>query len=147
MILEKKMMEMENAEKKNDKKLGVYEEINEKRIVSLENIIKKLNNLIEEKDDRIVQLGKKIDDLEKRLTAKKDDEINKKLQNLETLINKQINDKLSSLETNIKDITKIIFKLTKCEFTSYSESVLKTHIKKIHDKLSKSKEATQMRFM
>ena len=68
--------------------MEVYEEINEKEFESLENIIKKLTNLIEEKDDRTVQFGKKVDDLENRFTAKNDNEIIKKLQNLETLINK-----------------------------------------------------------
>ena len=101
-----------------------------------------LINLIEEKDERIVKFGKKIDDLEKRLTAKKDNEINKKLQNLETLINKENKYNKKTLETNVKDITKVILKCTKCEFTSYSESGLKIHIKRIHDKLSKNKEAT-----
>ena len=79
---------MEIAEKKNIKKLEAYEEKNEKKIESLENIIKKLNKLIEEKDDSIVQFGNKFD-LEKRFIATNDDAVNKKLKNLETLINKE----------------------------------------------------------
>ena len=61
------------------------------------------------------------------------------MQNLEILINKEKKynqktyEKLSTLETNVKDITKVIFKCKKCEFTSYSESGLKTHIKRIHE--------------
>ena len=38
---------------------------------------------------------------------------------------------MAKLETNVKDIKKVNFKCTKYEFTSSSESDLKTHVKNI----------------
>ena len=141
------MKEMENNEKSRDKKIEVFEQVVERKTETLEKIINKLNKVIEEKDDKIAKLGNKLDELEKKCTASKNNEnINKKLQDLEKLINteKKYNqktyEKIVKLETNVKDITAAKFTCQKCEFTSSSEKGLKTHIKRIHEKENKKTE-------
>ena len=141
------MKEMENNEKSRDKKIEVFEQVVERKTETLEKIINKLNKVIEEKDDKIAKLGNKLDELEKKFTASKNNEnINKKLQDLEKLINteKKYNqktyEKIVKLETNVKDIIAAKFTCQKCEITSSSEKGLKTHIKRIHEKENKKTE-------
>ena len=147
--LESKLMEIVNTEKKKntEKKMEAFEKVYEIKIEKLEINLKKLNNIIEEKDDKIKNLESKFDELETKLGnfTKNDEEIHKKLQDFEKLFNtqqknnKESFERLDKLEANVEVIEKVN-KCPKCEFSTSSETGLKTHIKRIHEKTAKNKE-------
>ena len=111
----------------------------QKYVEERELIISNLNKANEEKDAKIVILANKLEELENKIaTTKNIEEIEAKLQNLETAVknqqknNKQVYKSVDNLENIIEDIDKSRLKCSKCDFKTTSAKGLKTHIARIH---------------